>query len=168
VHRHAQIRARRVDHPNGRQLPRQCGNRGGPIVEGELPLGGSLFAGQVPPVVTSPTFAICKKALSIFTLDQYVDAAIMTRKHGDTIKAAVKTHRNILVTGGTGSGKTTLVNAIRKMRFTIKRSFARTLSRTAQSTLTLFRKLSASSWATFFNVSSPSSRTDSSFSARES
>jgi Flp pilus assembly CpaF family ATPase len=86
--------------------------RGGPIVEGELPLDGSRFAGQVPPIVTSPTFAIRKNALSIFTLDQYVEAAIMTRKHGDTIKAAVKTHRNILVTGGTGSGKTTLVNAI--------------------------------------------------------
>jgi P-type conjugative transfer ATPase TrbB len=86
--------------------------RGGPIVEGELPLDGSRFAGQVPPIVTSPTFAIRKKALSIFTLDEYVEADIMTRKHGDTIKAAVKTHRNILVTGGTGSGKTTLVNAI--------------------------------------------------------
>jgi P-type conjugative transfer ATPase TrbB len=83
-----------------------------PIVEGELPLDGSRFAGQLPPVVTAPTFAIRKKAIAIFTLDDYVVAGIMSRKHYDAIRAAVRNHRNILVSGGTGSGKTTLVNAI--------------------------------------------------------
>lgn len=83
-----------------------------PIVEGELPLDGSRFAGQLPPIVTAPTFAIRKKAIAIFTLEQYVEAGIMSRKHYDAIKSAVRRHRNILVSGGTGSGKTTLVNAI--------------------------------------------------------
>jgi P-type conjugative transfer ATPase TrbB len=83
-----------------------------PIVEGELPLDGSRFAGQLPPVVAAPTFAIRKRAVSIFTLEQYVQAEIMSRKHCEVIKAAVRNHRNILVSGGTGSGKTTLVNAI--------------------------------------------------------
>jgi type IV secretion system protein VirB11 len=83
-----------------------------PTLEGELPLDGSRFAGQLPPVVSAPTFAIRKKALSIFTLSQYVDAGIMTTAQCDTIKAAIAAHRNILVIGGTGSGKTTLVNAI--------------------------------------------------------
>ncbi len=83
-----------------------------PILEGELPLDGSRFAGQLPPVVTKPTFAIRKKAISVFTLDDYVQSEIMTEAQCDVIKNAVVAHRNILVIGGTGSGKTTLVNAI--------------------------------------------------------
>ncbi|WP_017166907.1 P-type conjugative transfer ATPase TrbB [Xanthomonas phaseoli] len=83
-----------------------------PLVEGELPIDGSRFAGQLPSVVENPTFAIRKKAVAIFTLDEYVEAEIMTREQADAIKAAVKAHKNILVIGGTGSGKTTLVNAV--------------------------------------------------------
>lgn len=83
-----------------------------PIIEGEFPLDGSRFAGQLPPIVSSPTFAIRKKAISIFTLEQYVEQAMMTVKQCRIIKSAVAEHRNILVVGGTGSGKTTLVNAI--------------------------------------------------------
>lgn len=83
-----------------------------PILEGELPIDGSRFAGQLPPVVPAPTFAIRKKAISIFSLKDYVKAGIMTAAQKTTLKAAVKAHRNILIIGGTGSGKTTLVNAI--------------------------------------------------------
>ncbi|VEG89807.1 P-type conjugative transfer ATPase TrbB [Legionella spiritensis] len=83
-----------------------------PMLEGELPLDGSRFAGQLPPVVSSPTFAIRKKAISVFTLDDYVQSGIMTVAQCELIKKGVSNHRNILVIGGTGSGKTTLVNAI--------------------------------------------------------
>lgn len=83
-----------------------------PILEGEFPLDGSRFAGQLPPVVPAPTFAIRKKAVSIFTLDEYVEQEIMTPDQKLQLRAAVETHKNILVVGGTGSGKTTLVNAI--------------------------------------------------------
>jgi type IV secretion system protein VirB11 len=83
-----------------------------PILEGELPIDGSRFAGQLPPVVPAPTFAIRKKAISIFSLKDYVKAGIMTAAQKSTLKAAIKAHRNILIIGGTGSGKTTLVNAI--------------------------------------------------------
>ncbi|KTD14372.1 P-type conjugative transfer ATPase TrbB [Legionella israelensis] len=83
-----------------------------PMIEGELPLDGSRFAGQLPPVVSNPTFAIRKKAISVFTLDEYVQSDIMTAAQCEVIKKAVSNHRNILVIGGTGSGKTTLVNAI--------------------------------------------------------
>lgn len=83
-----------------------------PILEGELPLDGSRFAGQLPPVVSKPTFAIRKKAISVFSLDNYVESGIMTKAQCEVIKKAVIAHRNILVIGGTGSGKTTLVNAI--------------------------------------------------------
>ena len=83
-----------------------------PKIEGELPLDGSRFAGQLPPIVTAPTFAIRKKAIAIFTLEQYVESGVMSHHHYEAIKTAVRKHRNILVIGGTGSGKTTLVNAI--------------------------------------------------------
>lgn len=83
-----------------------------PILEGEFPLDGSRFAGQLPPIVPAPTFAIRKKAVAIFPLEQYVSDGIMTSSQFDSITKAVKDHKNILVVGGTGSGKTTLVNAI--------------------------------------------------------
>ncbi len=86
--------------------------RGKPVLEGEFPLDGSRFAGQLPPVVPAPTFAIRKRAVAILALAQYVEAGIMTQAQHDALQAAVRNHRNILVIGGTGSGKTTLVNAI--------------------------------------------------------
>ena len=86
--------------------------RNSPILEGELPLDGSRFAGQLPPVVTAPTFAIRKKASTIFSLDQYVANGIMTVEQKELICAAVRDHKNILVIGGTGTGKTTLTNAV--------------------------------------------------------
>ena len=86
--------------------------RSNPIIEGEFPLDNSRFAGQLPPVVTAPTFAIRKKAIKIFTLEQYVETGVLTPKHSKVIRDAVRDHRNILVIGGTGSGKTTLINAI--------------------------------------------------------
>ena len=70
------------------------------------------FAGQLPPIVHAPTFAIRKKASSIFSLERYVDEKIMTAAQKKIIVKAVRDHRNILVIGGTGSGKTTLTNAI--------------------------------------------------------
>ena len=86
--------------------------RKNPILEGELPLDGSRFAGQIPPIVHATTFAIRKKASAIFSLDRYVDEKIMTASQKKIIVKAVHDHRNILVIGGTGSGKTTLTNAI--------------------------------------------------------
>ncbi len=83
-----------------------------PILEGELPLDGSRLAAWVPPVVAAPSFAIRKKASQIFTLPQYVESGIMSQKQMDVIQEAVHLHKNILIIGGTGSGKTTLTNAV--------------------------------------------------------
>ncbi|HFI1471551.1 TPA: P-type conjugative transfer ATPase TrbB, partial [Escherichia coli] len=83
-----------------------------PFLECELPIDGSRFAGQLPPLVAGPTFAIRKKASRIFLLDEYVDKGVMTRVQADFICRAIAAHKNILVIGGTGSGKTTLLNAI--------------------------------------------------------
>jgi Flp pilus assembly CpaF family ATPase len=83
-----------------------------PMLEGELPLDGSRFAGQLPPVVSAPTFAVRKRASSVFTLDQYVEQGIMTPEQKQTLCSAIHDHQNILVIGGTGSGKTTLTNGL--------------------------------------------------------
>jgi P-type conjugative transfer ATPase TrbB len=88
--------------------------RENPTIEGELPLDGSRFAGQLPPVVSAPVFCVRKRASRIFTLSQYVEAEIMTPKQKEYLQEAIKEHRNILVIGGTGSGKTTLTNALIK------------------------------------------------------
>jgi type IV secretion system protein VirB11 len=83
-----------------------------PFIEAEFPLDGSRFAGQLPPIVQAPTFAIRKRAIAIFTLDRYVSDRIMTVEQCAAIKRAISERKNILISGGTGSGKTTLVNAI--------------------------------------------------------
>ena len=86
--------------------------RENPTIECELPLDGSRFAGQIPPVVPAPTFAVRKRASRVFRLDQYVEAEILTPKEKDYLCDAIRDHRNVLVTGGTGSGKTTMGNAL--------------------------------------------------------
>ena len=91
--------------------------RENPILECELPLSpplsGARFEAVIPPNVSpGPIFTIRRKASSVFTLDEYVTAGIMTPKQCDAIKRAVRERKNILVVGGTGTGKTTLTNAI--------------------------------------------------------
>jgi type IV secretion system protein TrbB len=83
-----------------------------PILECELPLDGSRFEALIPPVVAGPTFTIRKKAVTVFTLPNYVESGIMTEAQCEAIEAAVRNRRNVLVVGGTGTGKTTLTNAI--------------------------------------------------------
>lgn len=83
-----------------------------PFLETNFPIDQSRFAAQFPPIVTSPTFALRKRAIKVFSLDDYVENDMITINQATAIKKAVRDHRNILVCGGTGSGKTTLLNAI--------------------------------------------------------
>ncbi|MGB9165342.1 MAG: P-type conjugative transfer ATPase TrbB [Rhodomicrobium sp.] len=85
--------------------------RQSPILECELP-DGSRFEGLIPPVVAGPSFCIRKRASRIFTLDDYVASGAMTLRQRELIREAALDHQNILIVGGTGSGKTTLVNAV--------------------------------------------------------
>jgi type IV secretion system protein VirB11 len=87
-------------------------NEDRPILECRLPLDGSRFEAVLPPLAAEPTFAIRKKAPLVFTFDDYVSAGIMTPEQRQALEAAVAARRNILVCGSTGSGKTTLANAV--------------------------------------------------------
>lgn len=83
-----------------------------PILSCELPGDGSRFEANVPPIVKSPTFSIRKKASKVFSLTDYTKAGIMLQSEHERIQHAVRQHENIIIAGSTGSGKTTLVNAI--------------------------------------------------------
>ena len=83
-----------------------------PILECEFPIDDSRFEGLISPVVKHASFTIRKKALSIFTLDNYFEKKIITNEQINVINQAIKLRKNILIVGGTGSGKTTLTNAI--------------------------------------------------------
>jgi type IV secretion system protein TrbB len=83
-----------------------------PILSAEFPGSGNRFQGLLPPVVTAPTFTIRKRALMIYTLDDYISQGIMTELQKDSIIKAVHNKKNILIVGGTSTGKTTLANAV--------------------------------------------------------
>jgi type IV secretion system protein TrbB len=85
---------------------------GAPRVSAELPETGERFEGLLPPVVTAPTFAIRKPAVAVFTLADYVAASIMSGDEAVCLRNAVAARQNILVAGGTSTGKTTLTNAL--------------------------------------------------------
>lgn len=83
-----------------------------PRVSATLPETGERFQGAFMPIVPSPAFAIRKRPEVVFTLDDYVEQSIMTAGQAAAIRAAAVNRDNLLIVGGTGSGKTTLANAI--------------------------------------------------------
>lgn len=82
------------------------------LLQGELILNGARIQAERPPTVSSPAFNIRKHASKIFPLDDYVEKGRMTSTDREYIEQAVRSKKNILVVGSTGSGKTTLTNAI--------------------------------------------------------
>ncbi len=89
---------------------------GSPIVSAELPPhgegAGERFEGVLPPVSLAPCFSIRKPATRLYTLLNYVTDGIMSADTARLLSLAVVERRNILVAGGTSSGKTTLANAL--------------------------------------------------------
>src|SRR3954451_6243865 len=109
----------RLSAPDGERIVRLVAHHVGaevhadaPRVSAELPETGERFEGLLPPVVSAPAFAIRKPAVAVFTLDDYVAAGIMSDDEAGVLRRAVEMRRNVLVAGGTSTGKTTLVNAL--------------------------------------------------------
>jgi type IV secretion system protein VirB11 len=89
----------------------QC-NGENPILSAEFPGSGNRFQGLLAPVVSAPVFSIRKKALMIFSLEDYILQEILSVSQKELIEASIRDKRNILIVGGTGTGKTTFANAI--------------------------------------------------------
>ena len=92
-------------------------HRDAPIISAELPphaegRAGERFEGVLPPVVPGPCFSIRKPAERLYTLDDYVADRIMPASTAEALRAGVTQRLNILIAGGTSSGKTTLANAL--------------------------------------------------------
>ena len=82
------------------------------IVSAELPGSGERFEGLLPPVATSPCFSIRKPAKTPFSVSDFVDQGALSAAMASELRAAIEARANILIAGGTSSGKTTFANAL--------------------------------------------------------
>jgi len=83
-----------------------------PEVSCELPETGARFQGWLPPIVSEPTFTIRKRAIRVFSLDDYIQANSISAEKANYLRKAISQRKNILIAGGTASGKTTFANAL--------------------------------------------------------
>lgn len=90
----------------------QVVTRDQPLISATLPQTGERFQGVYMPVSATPCFSIRKRPQVVFTLDDYVAGGVMTAGQADVLRTAAVDRENLLIAGGTGSGKTTLANAI--------------------------------------------------------
>lgn len=87
-------------------------HRGQPLLTAELPETGERFEGILPPAAPGPAFALRKRAVSVIGLERYVADAILTEGQAVFLRRSVRERQNILIAGGTSTGKTTLANAL--------------------------------------------------------
>ncbi len=87
-------------------------SRESPVVSAELPRDGARFEGLLPPISIAPCFSIRKPAATQFTLDEYTEQGALTPALAASLRAALQDRCNILIAGGTSSGKTTFTNAL--------------------------------------------------------
>lgn len=87
-------------------------HRGQPLLTAELPETGERFEGILPPAAPGPAFALRKRAVGVIPLERYVSDGMMTAQQADFLRCAVRERQNILIAGGTSTGKTTLANAL--------------------------------------------------------
>lgn len=87
-------------------------HRGQPLLTAELPETGERFEGILPPAAPGPAFALRKRAVGVISLADYVSGGILSAEQADFLRRAVRARQNILIAGGTSTGKTTLANAL--------------------------------------------------------
>ena len=87
-------------------------HRGQPLLSAELPETGERFEGILPPAAPGPAFALRKRAVGVIPLARYIADGMMTARQAEFLRCAVGERQNILIAGGTSTGKTTLANAL--------------------------------------------------------
>ncbi len=87
-------------------------HRGQPLLTAELPETGERFEGVLPPAAPGPAFALRKRAVGVIPLERYVADGMMTAAQAAFLRSAVRERQNILIAGGTSTGKTSLANAL--------------------------------------------------------
>lgn len=87
-------------------------HRGRPLLTAELPETGERFEGILPPAAPGPAFALRKRAVGVIGLADYVSDGILSSEQAEFLRCSVRERRNILIAGGTSTGKTTLANAL--------------------------------------------------------
>ena len=97
-----------------KNIARACGDEiseAQPALDARLE-DGSRIAAMFPPCsVDGPTLTV-RKFGRHYTMDELVQAGTLARPLADQLVTAVQARRNILISGGTGTGKTTLLNAL--------------------------------------------------------
>ena len=107
-----------LDEKKRRQVINQIASFSKNVANEEVPLLAAEFFNMrfqgflSPDIVKNSSFCIRKHAKKIFNLDDYVHNKTMTKYQQEIIIQAIYNRKNIIVAGGTGSGKTTLVNAL--------------------------------------------------------
>ncbi len=97
----------------GRKLDTQSGF---PVLEGIIPKYNARITGMMPPNLMRPEISIRKPPEKVFTLESYVETGRMTSEQYETVVQYIRDRKNLVISGSTGSGKTTFTNAIiRKM-----------------------------------------------------
>ncbi|CAJ2815378.1 P-type conjugative transfer ATPase TrbB [Burkholderia pseudomallei] len=87
-------------------------HRGQPLLTAELPETGERFEGILPPAAPGPAFALRKRAVGVIPLERYIADGMMSVEQAAFLRSAVRERQNILIAGGTSTGKTTLANAL--------------------------------------------------------
>ena len=75
-----------------------------------MPGTGYRFEGVNPPASEAPLFSIRFHAARVLTMDDYVKQGVVTQSQASYLLEALHNHKNIVLVGGTGSGKTTFLN----------------------------------------------------------
>jgi len=122
VERHGKIEAAPVTFVDGAHLLRiidkivsQIGRRvdeASPMVDARLPDGSRVNAIIPPLALGGPTLTIRKFSRDPYTMEDLVDLGTLTSKSAQFLASCVKGKLNVLISGGTGTGKTTTLNAM--------------------------------------------------------
>ncbi len=83
-----------------------------PMVDARLPDGSRVNAIIPPLAVDGPVLTVRVFAKDPFTTEDLVDLGTLTPEVAGLVEACVEGRLNILITGGTGTGKTTLLNVV--------------------------------------------------------